>query len=806
MKKKHIRITVGISIIIIFILLIGILLIGKDNKNEKVKLGKATFPTIKLELLNVPVNTLYGYKEEMEIPFVRDTITPVVNGGKININVSDTDAEMLSVSYEIISLDGKSVLLKDEAVSNGSGAYTIDTANTLEEQRESVLKIIVNADEENIYYYTRITDGSELNADKCLNFAKNFQQNTFDKKKKDNIAKYLEPDWEKSNNTFKNVDIHSNIYHVTWGNMEPEIKGEVLWDIKETNSVYTSFVSEYQVVVNDEDKGSELFNIKEYYRVRFLKDKIYLLNFDRTMNQVFDSSKDVVSKDGIILGIASSEVEYDGSSDGRYTAFVQERVLWLFDKEENEFSCVFGFSDRDDTDIRDRNDDHSIRIIDVDKEGNIVFLVSGYMNRGQNEGHTGVAVCYFEKKENIVTEKAFIPDTRSGHLTSAHLGQMIYYSPNMDTVNYIMNDNLYSVKSGKKDADILIENIPDGEFVVSNDNHLFACKTAGDEEIVKIFNFNTGESLEINAPDGKVIKPLGFIKNDIIYGIAATNKMVELDTSKVILPVDKLEIRDEKNTVVKEYTSKDMIITGIDVEDSLITIYRASKGGDTYVTEKEDYISNNEENKSKAAKPETFYTEFQETQVYLSFAEKHEDSRPKVKYPEFAFDGNIITNDTKEKAKEREYYVYGKGLAPEVYSDPSKAIERAGKITGVVVDENQKYIWEKGNRDLTFFNKVENFNLNPDKSELELCEDALAAFPGTKTRINGISFSDVCYIINNGSPAIAKVSEEKYILITGYNLDNVEYIDPKDGELHYESVKSMEEKLKANGNMFAVNL
>ena len=806
MNKKHIRITVAISTIIILILLIGIFLLGRGNKNENVKLGKATFPTVTMELSNVPINTLYGYKEEMEIPFVRDTITPVVNNGKINITIDNTDAEALSVGYEIISLDGKSVLLKDEAVIDGSGTYIIDTANTLEEQRESVLKITVNADGENIYYYTRITDGSELNADKCLNFARNFQENTFDKKKKDDISKYLEPDWEKSNNTFENVDIHSNIYHVTWGNMEPEIKGEVLWDIKETNSVYTSFVSEYQVVVKDEDKGPELFNIKEYYRVRFLKDKIYLLNFDRTMNQVFDPSKDVISKDGIILGIASSEVEYDGSSDGRYTAFVQERVLWLFDKEENEFSCVFGFSDRDDTDIRDRNDEHSIRIIDVDKKGNIVFLVSGYMNRGQNEGHTGVAVCYFNNEENIVTEKAFIPDTRSGHLTSAHLGQMIYYSPKMDTVNYIMNNNLYSVKSGKRDADILMEDIPDEEFVVSNDNHLFACKTPGDDKSIKVFDFNTGESKEISAPDGKVIKPLGFIKNDIIYGIADTNNKIELDTSKMVLPIEKLEIRDEKNKVVKEYTSKDMIITGIDVEDSLITIYRASKNGDTYITEKEDYISNNEQSKSKMAKPETFYTEFQETQVYLSFAEPHKDSRAKAKYPEFAFDGKIITNDTKEELTEKEYYVYGKGLAPEVYTDPSKAIERAEKITGVVVDENQKYIWEKGNRDLAFFNKVENFTLNPDKSELELCEDALAAFPGTKTRLNGISFSDVCYIINNGSPAIAKVAEDKYILITGYNLDNVEYIDPKDGELHYEPVKTMEEKLKANGNMFAVNL
>lgn len=809
MKKKHIKITACVSIVTIVTLLVCIFMMSQIDHSEKVKLGEATIPTITMDYSNVFVNTLYGYADEMDIPYVRDTITPVDSTGKVNIKIDKKGEDPLEIKYEIVSLDGKTVISNGTGKAAKDGQYVLNLKNSLsdiEAVREAVLKIMLVQGEKEYYYYTRITSDAELNADKCLNFAKNFQSNTFDKKQKEEVAKYLEPDLEKTNNTFEHVDITSNIYHVTWGNMEPKIISDVVWDIKETNSVYTSLVSQYQVSVNDEEKGTEIFNIREYYRVRFLRDKIYLLNFDRSMEQIFDPAGKVLTKDGIVIGIASPDIEYAGSGDGRYTAFVQERVLWLYDKTNEEFSYIFGFADKEDDDLRNKNSQHEIRIIDVDEKGNIVFTVSGYMNRGHNEGHTGVAVCYYEKDENLVKEKAFMPDTRSGYLASLHLGQMIYYSPDMDTVSYVMNNALYSLKSGKKNPDVLLTEIPDKEYKISDDGHLFVCKTSKEKESITVFNFNSGESYEINAPEGKVIKPLGFIKNDIIYGIASTSEEVVIDTSAKVLPIETIEIRDSKNEVVKEYTSPGMIITGIDVKDNLITVLRASENGETYKTEKEDYISNNEEIKSKMARPDVFYTELQETQVYLSFEEENTQAHANTVYPDFVFEKNVIVSDQKTDEKEKEYYVYGKGLPPEVYKDPSEAIIRAGKTAGVVVDENQKYVWEKGNRDLSFFNKVESFNLDEEKTELERCEEALAAFPGTKTRLNGIEFSDICYIINAGSPAIAKVGEDKVILITGYNLDNVEYIDPSDGELHYEPVKSMTEKLKENGNMFAVNL
>ena len=48
------------------------------------------------------------------------------------------------------------------------------------------------------------------------------------------------------------------------------------------------------------------------------------------------------------------------------------------------------------------------------------------------------------------------------------------------------------------------------------------------------------------------------------------------------------------------------------------------------------------------------------------------------------------------------YYVYGVGELAGIYDKASYAIQKAQKISGVVISSDQKYVWEKGNRDLAY--------------------------------------------------------------------------------------------------------
>ena len=50
-----------------------------------------------------------------------------------------------------------------------------------------------------------------------------------------------------------------------------DISGDIQWDIKETNSTYTAIQLKYQVKCKGDDNDQETYNVREFFRVRYLK-------------------------------------------------------------------------------------------------------------------------------------------------------------------------------------------------------------------------------------------------------------------------------------------------------------------------------------------------------------------------------------------------------------------------------------------------------------------------------------------------------------------------------------------------------
>ena len=77
---------------------------------------------------------------------------------------------------------------------------------------------------------------------------------------------------------------------MTWGSLQPEVIGDVQWQIKEANSMYMSVMLTYQVdCVGEEKDTKDRYNVNEFFRVRYSENKqMYLLDYNRTMNQLFD--------------------------------------------------------------------------------------------------------------------------------------------------------------------------------------------------------------------------------------------------------------------------------------------------------------------------------------------------------------------------------------------------------------------------------------------------------------------------------------------------------------------------------------
>ena len=834
-KWKKVGILIAVFVLAI---LISSLILNQGTRDITVGFSDPALPRVAFDVRNQRVNALEGYVDEMDITAMRDTITPIADNGRLDMYVEADGQKIAGIRYEVYSLNGEDVYLQNAVKDLSGEQVTLELGNALpEDVQEGVLRVAlrVGSDEEKeTFYYTRIERQDELSVKECMDFAKDFHEKTFTGDEE--LGWYLEPDATADNTTLQTVNIHSNLFHICWGDMAPEVSTEVEWSIKESNTVYTSLLAKYQVTAVGDREETETYNVREFFRVRCSGGEMYLLDYNRTMNEVFNGDLKIVDKDGIVLGLSESEVAYEANAKGTVVSFVQDRDLWTYNRKTNELSLVFSFANMEGYDARSRNDEHQIRIISVDNNGNTTFAVYGYMNRGEHEGRVGVDVYYFDIAKNAVQEKAFIPSTKAFAIAEDELGKMVYFNQEQQLLYVLAGGVLYQVDLEKDKQEILAENLEEGQYVVSDDGHLMAFQPSGElntAQEVRVLNLANGESYTVNASreedekadkgwhfsgfggrgdqeetPAEAVRPLGFIYNDFVCGYLYTEDQGTTIAGDAISPMYELEIRDTSNKVKKNYKQDGVYISDVLIEKGFMTLNRLSKTDGVYTGIPQDYVTNNEERKESKVTAEAFSTVLKEKQMRLTFADEIEEFSPKILRPKKVMETQPITISFDDKVKTDKFYVYGVGKLAAVYDKAAYAIQKAEQISGVVISSEQSYIWEKGNRDLVYYTEAAAFQKAEGQSSTEACmqyleEYAAQYMPGAKRiDLTGCTLNQVLYIISKGMPVIMMTDPGHAVLLTGYDYDTVTYMDPDNGQELTVSMEQMDAVAAGGGNTF----
>ncbi|RGT72847.1 hypothetical protein DWX08_08315 [Ruminococcus sp. AF18-22] len=807
MRKKLIKAGVLLGVFLTA-LVVSSLIINRGTEDATVDMGDPILPRVYFSVEGYKINTLFGYVEEMDITAMRDTITPLDAKDSLTLGIEKGKEKITQVKYEVYSLDGEEVYKTGKVEDFSAEEIQICLDSALgEDVQEAVLRMILVTEEREIYYYTRIERPDELSVKECLQFAQDFHDKTFDESKAEALSVYLEPDETSDNTTYQTVNIHSDIHHISWGELQPEITGEVEWSLKESNTVYTSVLAKYQVACKGESSEVETYNIKEFFRVRLSEGEMYLLDYNRSMNQVFDGTAKVLDQNGILLGITPQDIAYETNNEDTMLAFVQERDLWLYNKEEDTFTQIFSFANKEGYDVRSRNDQHAVRVISMEEDGSMVFAVYGYMNQGGHEGEVGVAVYDYDSKKNAVEEKAFIPSTKSFAVAEDEFGKMVYYSNEQEVLYVLAGGTLYQIDLDKDKKAVLAEDLEEGQYIVSADGHLLAYQTNGSLNSaleIKVLDLSVGDSYTIEAKKGEAVRPLGFVAEDFIYGKIHPEDAGKSVAGDEIAPMYELEIRDTENRAVKNYASEDTFISDIIVEDNLVTINRVVKSGEVYHASSPDYITNNEERNDSGVVLETVATDLKETQMRFTFEKELKSQSPKILRANQVLKERPITVSLSDKSRQKKYYVYGVGELAAVYDKAGYAIQKAEQVSGVVISSDQSYVWEKGNRDLVYYTDAGTFKKEEGESSLEACERYMEQYApeAEKMDLTGCTLNQVLYVINKGCPVIALTDSSHAILLTGYSTTDVTYVDPNTGEENTVSVNDMEAMISGSGNTF----
>jgi hypothetical protein len=160
-----------------------------------------------------------------------------------------------------------------------------------------------------------------------LDFVMDFHASIMDKDQAQQIIKYLEPLYSADNSSLAHVNINSSFDLVSWGNLKPVVLTEIVPSVIELYSDTASV--ELQYFIEAEVAGAkEKYKVTEFYRVRYSTERMFLLNYDRRMEALFDVGLASVTKNELKLGITSeTEVPLVVSADEKKLAFVRNREL-----------------------------------------------------------------------------------------------------------------------------------------------------------------------------------------------------------------------------------------------------------------------------------------------------------------------------------------------------------------------------------------------------------------------------------------------------------------------------------------------
>lgn len=820
--------------ILTFVFLIAVIvfsfLTNQGNADMTADMGGATLPRIQIVSGEYEINPLVGYVSEMNVGKMRSTITPVDFQSGIALRIEEGVLPIKALTYEVCSSDGKEILYKEKRKEIGEEPSLTFPGLELAD-REAILKLTLHTEKQDIYYYTRICTKEGTDSDACLAFAERFHNMTFGKENTESIAAYLENGTEDDETeNLQKVTIHSDAEHLTWGELRPQIKGEVSRSIKEISGNYMTIVYDYEVECAGEQDETEVYQIREYLKVRYAEGTEYLLDYERTMEQELDASGNVLDNNGILLGIAKEELPYMANEAGTIVSFVQAGELWNYNQSQDALSLVFSFADSEGYDIRNLYKEHEIQIVSVNEQGDTTFKVIGYMNRGEHEGEVGTAIYFFDIEKNFVEEKAFIPDNISSEILLKEQEQLVYYNEQQEVLYAMKEGTLYKVdlEKGKKEA--LVENLEKDQYVSSKDGRLLAYQTVSsleNAEEVKVLDFVTGKERTVTCSSGEFIRPLGFISEDFVYGIGRKEDAGAFVTGEHVCPMYKLEIRDTDNEVVKTYQADQVYVTGVTVEEKMLILDRVVKNESVYTAVAKDYITSNEEVEKSNISVETYTSDEKERQVRIKYESGISDKKPKLLKPKQVLFENPVLIPFEEEGEAEVFYTYGKGKLLGIYASAADAIRQANENQGLVVSESQKYVWERGNRSLVY--DIAGVDLSPyqegntlaaalnrlfayegktvdaagemaaGKKPIEILQEQ---FLGNVLDLQGCSPEELCYILGKGTPIIAMTDLNNAVLLIGYNDSMITYVKPDTGEKVSVPYEELEALTVASGNTY----
>ncbi len=724
---------------------------------------------------NSLINPSHGYTQDVGERNTFNGITPLYDDRSVNIALYNYGERITGISYQIRDVESDQLLENTQVkLQQNQEDYTIETLNIknlIEKDREYFLTIYVSTDKhEQIIYYERVIWTDNLKVEDKLEFVLDFNSYTYSNEKLSEISQWIETDETGDNTNFGLVNIKSTQAQIGWGDLSARIEGNVIPTIWEITPSGAQISLSYRVVTTGKTTDYDAYYVKDYYRIRQTSDVIYLMDYERKADQIFDGYNDLQSNGRINLGIKSelSDIESKADKSGKFSYFVQNGNLWCYNRNLNCFTNVFSFTSSTDYSGSPNCEEHSVKIINVESEGNVWFSVCGYMNGGEHDGQTGLSLFYYNYEEGIVKEYVYIPVNMPYPMIKDNVGDVSYINEFKYFVK--INQYLYSIDLTSGEYMMITDQLYDGTYAVNESGNRIAYHenhTLDECTAIRIYDFETDEETLING-EGDYLKIIGYIEDDLVYGIANPADFEAASQLNRIFPMYAVAVINDEEELIKKYEQEGVYVSSAEIDGMRVNLYRVIKNEEgKYESTSIDQLLNKEENTGTSGiYTEIVTTSAREKELYLNIPTTSGDlNEVAVKFSkEIQFMEQSLYSFENDYVFTKKYAVYSKGEWAGNYDDIKKAISAASGTYGYIIGTMGDYVWKKTEGNSAAVIKEEN-----------LPENVLESY---EYNLSGVSLENILYYVSIGKYVAGMLEEDKFVYIYDYDSSSIIYYDP----------------------------
>ena len=789
-----------------------------DPRGDRVYtvMEESSLPVVYMDMLGREMNCLHGYVQEMSGAGHWSSLTVLPEDRQLKIRIGRCQGAVTGIYYEIRTLNLSGLVERTgvegwTATEDGVEAV-LPIQNLLSKDQEYAMILTVDTESHGaVRYYSRIVWTDEEMIKGMVDLAADFSAKTFHYEDARSLVTYLESNDTGDNSNLGHVDIHSSYSQITWGGLKMEPAGEVFVTLNEMNGVMGQVTLEYLAIRQTDEQHTEFYEVEDNFTMRQGEQRIYMMDFDRRVDQVFMGNRENFSGLRVMLGITDDDqVQAARSEDGNIRAFVANGDLWCYNQQERQAVGIFSFRSPSEEGIRPAYQDYGLKILKAEDNGDVDFLVYGYMSRGYHEGCMGIVMYHYSAREDGLVERFFVPVSQSSEELKLNMEELSYLSSS--AMLYLkVGSGIYGIDLTSNEYMVVAEGLPEGGYAISQNGRRLAWQegtSVYQSRTIHLLDLETGEKNEILSQNGDYLRVLGFVGNDFIYGLAGENSHWVVNGRQEELPMYALEILGEDMEVQTRYEKPGYYIAGVSIGESRIHLKRIMPvSGDTYRLVDEDTIVCNAKIDDERLSGIGWYVDGERNKVYFAQlgTEVRGGSQISFSSPgKITYENSEILNlASSVSVPGLNFYAYGGGRLLGITQDFAKAVGMAHEEMGTITDAGGNVLWCRVDRPSVgsvgderesaakLMKNMGEFTENRQFSDGILLLDA-----------RGCSLGQIQYFLGQGYPGLAYGENGVPVVIAGYDQYNVTIYQPDTGESWKMGLNDAANYFEATGNDF----